>query len=80
MGAESKPEFRYDPRLCAFLRKRVWAIRTKQPDGAWRIVNCLDKDESCFTLNCAFTTDGGAWPFGETSGAASRACLRQSPG
>jgi hypothetical protein len=63
MGADANPGFRYDPRFCSLLRKRVWAIRTKQPDGTWRIVNCLDKDEACFGLNCAFTTDQGAWPY-----------------
>ena len=74
MGAEEKPGFRYDPRLCTFLRKHVWAIRMQQPDGTWRIVNCLDKDEACFRLSCAFTSDGGEWPYGDADHpAASRA-------
>ena len=60
-------KFRYEPRRCALLGKDVWAILTKQPDGSWRIVNCLDKDEPCFKLACAFTSDGGAWPYTEQS-------------
>ena len=56
-------EFRYQPRHCALLGKVVWAILTKQEDGGWRIVNCLDKDAACFGLNCAFTTDQGEWPY-----------------
>ena len=63
MANGSTVELRYQPTYCAFLRKRVWAILTKQPDGSWRIVNCLDKDEDCFRLDCAFTTDHGEWPF-----------------
>lgn len=56
-------EFKYQPIRCALLNKQVWAILTKQPNGSWRIVNCLDKDEACFGLNCAFTTDDGDWPY-----------------
>ena len=63
METESKVEFRYQPKYCAFLRKVVWAIVTRQADGSWRIVNCLDKDEACFSLDCAFTTDQGEWPY-----------------
>ena len=63
MAIESRVEFRYQPTYCAILRKPVWAIMTRQPDGAWRIVNCLDKDEACFHLDCAFTTDQGEWPY-----------------
>ena len=55
--------FRYQPRHCAFLRKYVWAILTPQADGSWQIVNCLDKDDGCFHLDCAFTTEQGEWPF-----------------
>ena len=66
MGTEAKVEFRYEPKLCKFLGKHVWAILTQQPDGTWRVVNCLDKDEACFGLECAFTTDNGEWPY-ETS-------------
>ena len=58
-----KPDVRYSPTYCALLGKYVWAMRTKQADGIWRIVNSLDKDEGCFNLDCAFTTDHGAWPF-----------------
>jgi hypothetical protein len=70
MGAEPRVEFRYQPRYCTFLRKHVWAIATKQADGTWRIVNCLDKDEGCFSLECAFTTDCGQWPYREAAPAA----------
>jgi hypothetical protein len=64
MHEEAKAErFRYQPKHCAFLRKYVWAIVTPQADGSWQIVNCLDKDEGCFHLNCTFTTDQGEWPF-----------------
>ena len=64
MASEStQVDVRYEPKYCAFLKQHVWAIRTKQADGAWRIVNCLDKDEPCFGLECAFTTDHGEWPY-----------------
>jgi hypothetical protein len=63
MDAAVKPEFRYQPTQCQILSKHVWAIVMKQPDGSWRIVNCLDKDEACFSLECAFTTDHGVWPY-----------------
>ncbi len=26
------------------------------------VVNCLDKEECCYTLDCQFCTDGGNWP------------------
>ncbi len=60
-------EFRYEPKVCKFLGQHVWAIRTQQADGSWRVVNCLDKDEGCFSLKCAFTTDHGEWPYKVTS-------------
>ena len=63
MGTDTQVEFRYQPKFCAFLRRKVWAIVTQQPDGSWRIVNCLDKDEPCFNLDCVFTTDQGEWPY-----------------
>lgn len=63
MTTESKTEFRYQPTFCTLLRKHVWAITTQQPDGSWRIVNCLDKDEGCFSLDCVFTVDHGDWPY-----------------
>ena len=63
MKAKAKVEFRYEPKYCTLLGKHVWAIRTQQSDGAWRVVNCLDKDETCFTLDCIFTSDGGEWPY-----------------
>ncbi len=56
-------EVKYLPRHCPFVNREVWAILTKQSDGTWRIVNCLDKDQECFQHECAFTTDGGIWPF-----------------
>ncbi|MBI4353848.1 MAG: hypothetical protein HY595_01285 [Candidatus Omnitrophica bacterium] len=58
-----RPDTKYLPRRCAFLKKEVWAILAKQPGGSWKIVNCLDKDKPCFEQECSFTTDGGAWPF-----------------
>lgn len=63
MRTESRVEVKYLPRRCPFLNKDVWAILTKDAAGQWRIVNCLDKDEECFGEPCAFTTDGGEWPF-----------------
>ena len=63
MEAETKAEFRYKPKFCTLLGKYVWAIVTRQTDGTWRIVNCLDKDEACFGLDCRFTTDHGEWPY-----------------
>ena len=63
MSVASKVEFRYQSAYCAVLRKHVWAILTQQQDGTWRVVNCLDKEEACFTLDCAFTTSGGQWPY-----------------
>jgi hypothetical protein len=45
------------------LRKDVWAILTQQADGGWRVVNCLDKHDACFRLDCAFTDDQGTWPY-----------------
>ena len=63
MGEDTEAEFRYQPRRCSFLNKLAWAIMTRQADGSWRVVNCLDKDEPCFSLDCAFTTDNGEWPY-----------------
>ena len=76
MDPVARPEIKYLPRHCAFLNRQVWAILTKQADGNWKIVNCLDKEGGCFALECLFTTDGGSWPFeaGETAnGKASQA-------
>ena len=56
-------ELRYHPTYCSLLGKHVWAIETKQADGSWKIVNCLDKDEGCFSLECLFTTPDGLWPY-----------------
>ena len=77
MASEPSVEFRYQPRYCTLLGKYVWAIRTRQApppknlvggqaDGTWRTVNCLDKDEDCFRIECAFTTDNGEWPYKES--------------
>jgi len=63
METEARVEFRYQPKYCAFLRTKVWAIVTKRADGSWKIVNCLDKEDACFHLGCAFTSDGGEWPY-----------------
>ena len=63
METVSSTEFRYQPKRCALLRKIVWAITTPQADGSRRIVNCLDKDEGCFSLKCAFTAEQGEWPY-----------------
>ena len=63
MDSEMRPAVRYQPRYCTILGKYVWAITTRQSDGSWKIVNCLDKDEACFSLDCAFTTDQGVWPY-----------------
>jgi hypothetical protein len=65
METAPKVECRYEPRHCTLLGKDVWAILTQQADGSWRVVNCLDKDEGCFSLECAFTSDHGAWPYSE---------------
>jgi len=58
-----RPDVKYLAQSCPFLKKEVWAILTRQSDGSWKIVNCLDKDKGCFEHACAFTTDGGEWPF-----------------
>ena len=63
MVATDRPDVKYLPRHCPFLKQEVWAILTQQADGTWRIVNCLDKEKDCFRHPCAFTTDGGEWPF-----------------
>ena len=63
MSPEAADGFRYQPAQCALRNASVWAILRQQPDGTWRIVNCLDKDTPCFSLNCAFTTSGGEWPY-----------------
>ena len=65
MGGETSVAVRYAPKHCTFLGKVVWAIATQQSDGSWRVVNCLDKDEPCFSLDCVFTTDQGEWPYRE---------------
>lgn len=66
-----RPEIKYLPRYCMLLKRDVWAILTKQSDGTWRIVNCLDKDKRCFDEECAFSVDGGQWPFTEASSSVS---------
>jgi len=58
-----RPDVKYLPQHCPFLKKEVWAILTQQTDRILKIVNCLDKDSSCFQQPCAFTSDGGEWPF-----------------
>jgi len=58
-------DVRYEPRYCTFLKQHVWAIRTRQLDGTWRVVNCLDKDQPCYAMECAFTTSGGQWPYAD---------------
>jgi len=63
MKPEPRVSIRYYPTICTLMGKEVWAILTKQADGSWRIVNCLDKDETCFHRECTFTTDQGAWPY-----------------
>ena len=63
MSREPRAHCRYRPLVCILFSKEVWAIVTKQPDGSWRIVNCLDKDEGCFGVDCAFTTSCGQWPY-----------------
>lgn len=62
-----RSDVKYVPRLCPFLKREVWAIVTKQADGAWRIVNCLDKHHQCFEQECVFTVDGGGWPFDDVT-------------
>lgn len=63
MRRAEHPEVKYLPQLCPFVNREVWAILTRQSDGRWKIVNCLDKDRRCYQHACAFTTDGGGWPF-----------------
>ena len=50
---------------CPFFQRKVSPSVVAQADGERRIVNCLDKDQACFEHACAFTTDGGDWPFGQ---------------
>ena len=63
MSEPQRVDIQYYPSECTIIRKPVWAVVTRQPDGAWRIVNCLDKDEPCFQCECVFTTDQGEWPY-----------------
>jgi hypothetical protein len=63
MATPGDERYRYQPRVCSLRGCEVWAITTQQSDGTWRPVNCLDKEELCFAMGCAFTTDGGGWPF-----------------
>ncbi|GEM_PF-2939735 len=65
---QERPDVKYVPCQCCLLNQEVWAIASKQRDGTWKVVNCLDKDEPCFHRPCAFTTDGGQWPFAAFSG------------
>ena len=58
-----RTDIQYLPAQCPFLKREVWAILKRQSDGQWMVVNCLDKDKVCFQHACAFTTDGGEWPF-----------------
>ena len=62
----SARNLKYLPQHCPFLKREVWAIVVKQADGSWQIVNCLDKDRICYDQGCAFTIDGGQWPFQDT--------------
>jgi hypothetical protein len=57
------PEAKYHPRRCRFFNVDVWAILTRGASGRWCVANCLDKHAGCMSLNCAFTADGGEWPF-----------------
>ena len=68
-----RPEIKYLPYFCGFVGRDVWAIATRQADGGWRVVNCLDKDKDCFHIACVFTTDGGEWPFERARAAAAAA-------
>ncbi|MBI2094364.1 MAG: hypothetical protein HYT88_06565 [Candidatus Omnitrophica bacterium] len=62
---DQRPQTKYLPCYCPFLKREVWAITTRHMDGTWKIVNCLDKEAVCYQQDCAFTTDGGRWPFQE---------------
>ena len=73
MALEPRGDVKYLAQCCPFLQQDVWAILTRQPDGSWRIVNCLDKHEGCYTMDCAFTTDGGQWPFNRPAAVPSQA-------
>ena len=66
-----RPVIKYLPRYCTLLKRDVWAILTRQADGTWRIVNCLDKDKPCFSEDCAFAVDGGEWPFSDAASSVS---------
>ena len=63
MEQQDRPSVKYLPSYCPFRKQEVWAIMTQQADGAWKIVNCLDKARACFEEPCAFTSAGGDWPF-----------------
>lgn len=63
MSEIGAPEIRYQTRTCQLMRRVVWAIRTRQGNGRWRIVNCLDKTPACAERACAFTCEQGTWPF-----------------
>ena len=59
----SRPDVKYCSCQCRFLDRAVWAILTRQSDGAWQIVNCLDKHDACLRTPCVFAQRGGQWPF-----------------
>ena len=59
----NRPNIKYGPFRCRFRNKEAWAILTKQVDGAWLAVNCLDKDRACEPHPCAFIVERGRWPF-----------------
>jgi len=61
--SSGRSDMQYCAQPCPFLQHEVWAICTKQTDSTWRIVNCLDKSETCFSHPCLFAVDGGEWPF-----------------
>lgn len=60
---DERPDIKYLPQQCRLLNRDVWAILIRQEDSKLRVVNCLDKDDSCVSQHCAFTANGGEWPF-----------------
>jgi len=59
----ARQEVSYTPRRCTVFDRDVWAILIREGEPPARVVNCLDTDHPCYAQSCAFTTDGGAWPF-----------------
>jgi len=50
------------PCRCRLADHDVWAVLSRQEGGAWRMVECRDRDGACAAQPCMLTTEGGQWP------------------